>query len=120
MPLVLLKRDKEKYSDKNPRLRALVSLLPEMIAEALTVEGTPGELSASDVEVYVSNFGPLDIYNKPIEIVILANEFPERLANLKERLDKITEKINPTFLKKLLPGGYSIWLNLIKGTYVEF
>lgn len=119
MPLVLLKKDGKRFNREPGKflLWEMVNKLPSIIADALSVPGTEGELTASEVEVYVSDFGPLDIHNQPVEIVVFANEYPERLANLKERRDKITGKLKGF---SIIEQGYSLWLNLIKGTYAEF
>jgi hypothetical protein len=118
MPLVLMKKDGERFTDDSFYIISLKNNLPTIVAEALTIPGTEGELSFLDVEVYVSDFGSLDTYNKQIEITILANKFPERLKNLKERHNKIINSIK-TLTPGAVIGEISVWLNLIDGVYGE-
>ncbi|HDH07804.1 MAG TPA: hypothetical protein ENH35_05930 [Candidatus Moranbacteria bacterium] len=116
MPLVLVKKDKKKLSDRSIHLNNLIQVLPVFVADALTVPNTDGELTPGDIEVYVSDFGPLDVHTKLIEIIVFSNEYPERIKNLDERRDKLIRSIK----------GYSpikdgfVWIFLGKGSFNTF
>lgn len=117
--------------------KKLVKKLPCIVAEALSVPGTEGELSADEIEVKVELFSSIrevkntagftcldtskdvmkDISTKDIEIIILANYYPERNKNLDERqkiiLNRVKEFISPEF------SGF-VWVLLTPSSFGEF
>lgn len=98
-------------------LPKLVKNLPPIVAEALSVPGTEGELAPGEIEIKVESFGPRDIHTKDIEIIVWANEYIERKRNLKERQEIITRKV-----RELLPPDTTgfVWVLLQPGSFGEF
>lgn len=82
--------------------RALVSLgdsLPSIVAEALNVPERPeGLLAEKDIEIEFKDITDnpkhhLNRHSLALQITILANDYPERKANLEERKDEIISEI---------------------------
>ena len=72
----------------------LVKQLPWIVAEALDVEKNPdARIISNEIEVCVRESGELDINTKDLEIIIWANSYPERLANLEQRKDEILQDV---------------------------
>ena len=67
--------------------------LPTIVAGALSVPNTEGELTSDEIRVKFETFGPSDIYIKDIEITIWANECWGRKRNLDERQELITKEV---------------------------
>lgn len=115
MPFVVVNRNKKKLPDKV--LSPIIKKLPEIVANALTAWTPEGKLTPNDIEVWVQDFGPLDLNTKDIEIVIWANLYPEREANLPVRQKFITEKV-----KQLVSKGITgfVWVLLQPASFGEF
>lgn len=123
MPFVTLRHNHEL---KFNCIDSLAGALPEMVARALHVEGSDSEkhLKASDVEVAVSNIGALDVTTALIEILVIANDFPERKENLNERRDVLLNEIRE-FLSRYDPTPFDsfkgfVWILLAPGAFGEF
>lgn len=100
-------------------LRPFLRELPEIIAKALSVPGTEGELTPEDIEVKFEQFGDLDIHQKDVEIIILANDYPEIRKNLDFRTKQIYFQVctllgqdTTSFILVLLQKGSFITGNL--------
>ncbi len=124
MPFAKVMFDKEKVGEAD--LRKLGKLLPRIIAEHLGVPGTSAELSSSDIEIEFSSFGPFDIHHKDIQIIIWANEYPERAANLDARRRAINDHLAHLMMSS---GSYGVnsreiscfvWVLLQQGSYSGF
>ncbi len=135
MPYVIVKT-KEKYFgptddlllgdiEKHP-LRLFTRYLTTIVAGALSVPGTKAELASSEVEVEVREFGKFDVHSADVEIVVFANEYPERLKDLEGRKSKILADVccwlddqrgnRPMAIRKV-----SVWIPLVAGgAYGEF
>jgi len=118
-------------------VKKLVKNLPSIVAKALSVPGTEGELSPNDIEVKVESFGLIeeaegssgftridvsgdvlrDIHTKDIEIIIWANDYPERAKNLDQRREQIIKEV-----RKFIPPDITgfVWVLLQPGSYGEF
>lgn len=122
MPLVLIHRNPKLLSDNY--LQRMIESLPQMVANALSVEGVPSaSLTAEEVEIRVSNRGPLDQNTMPLGITIFANFYPERAENLDERTERFQK-----WIKTVLPPGFFdgvprlgyVWILLGHGKFVKF
>ncbi len=92
--------------------------LPALVAQALHVEEDPAaHLTANDVEVWVRGHHPHDKCTQGIEIVVWANLFPERNANLEERTEMIAKGVR-AILAQVSPGvkGF-VWVLLQPGAF---
>jgi hypothetical protein len=100
------------------KLTDFVSLLPEIVARALHVKENPdAHLTANDIEVWVQESGRLDVNAKDIQIIIWANEHPERLADLEQRKDFIVQYVRDSFYSKILTGY--VWVLLQPAAFGE-
>lgn len=120
MPLVIVKHT---YVIHGGFINKLAKALPEIVALALSVENNPeAHLSPADIEVWVHRANELDVNAKNLEIVIWANLYPERLANLNEREERIRNFVKK-FLADVIPGGVSasgfVWVLLANGAFGE-
>ncbi len=117
MPLVLAYRDPGKVSEEF--FSKLTSKLQGIVAEALSVPGTAGELKLGEIEVWVCDAQPGDVNTLPLEIIIWANYYPKRKKNLDERRARIVKEI-----KKLIPENLKItgfvWVLLAPASFEEF
>jgi len=114
MPLVLVARDPELVSDEI--LEKLALELPTSVALHLSVEGTEAELNLTEIEVRFFDFGKFDVCNQPLEIVIFANDYPERRKGLKVRVCSIRNG-----LRNLIPDlpNFWVWVRLTPGEFAE-
>ena len=117
MPLVLIKKDELVYDDTDINFIKLINFLPDVVAEALSVPGTDGELTPAEIEVCVSDFNILDRYSKPLMIIVMSNEYPERLQNLEKRASFIAAEIRK---QTGIQSGFFVWVHLVKGAFVEY
>jgi len=121
------------------QVEKLVENLPSIVAKALSVPGTEGELLPNEIEVKVELFGEIregknssgltyvdlrdsaevlkDIHTKNIEIIIWANDYPERAKNLDQRRKQIIKEV-----RKFIPPDITgfVWVLLQPGSYGEF
>jgi len=98
-----------------PFLRPFLQELPGIVAEALSVPGTEGELTPKDIGIKVEEFGDLDIHQKDVEIIIWANDYPER----REYLDQRTKRIYFQVMALLGQDTTSfVWVLLQKGSFI--
>ena len=88
------------------------------MSAALTIPGTEGELKSEDIEVWVNDVGKFDQNVKDIEIVVIAQPYPEREQNLKERQEAIE---NPVKAILNWENDGFVWMLLAKkGAFGEF
>lgn len=92
MPLVVIQHEADRELDYV--VGRLSKEMPGIVARALDVEENPdARLTPDDVEVHVQKSGEFDTNTKDLEIVIWANEYPERLRNLDERKDRMVKEV---------------------------
>lgn len=114
MPLVTVARDPKCVDDNT--LRWLADILPVAVAQCLTVDSVlEAKLSPNEVEVRFTDFGPFDRRTCPLEIVVFANDFPERRASLKERV----RRINDILFRKPDKNDFWVWVLLATGEFWE-
>lgn len=116
MPQVYISRDSKKIRDS--LLAAITNDLPAIVAWALdTPEEPDGSLTYKDITIEARDFGPFDVYTKPLKIIILANDYPKRRETLDERRKKIITMITDKF--NLRGNRFSVWIGLMHGSYGE-
>jgi hypothetical protein len=74
-------------------------------------------LNPEDVEVRFRDFGRFDVRSRSLEIVVVANDYPERRRCHRERAEQITENI-----RALIPSDlhdFWVWVLLVPGEFVE-
>jgi len=117
MPLVVV--NKGNCRIPKAEFDGLISYLPVVVATALTTYENPdGKLKPADVEVWVHNPNSHDVGSDKVQIVIFANLYPERAANLDERRKQITRNIRKTFPSLNIYGW--VWILLAPGSFGEF
>lgn len=118
MPLVVVNYQKNEIDPVI--VRNVANGLPKIVARALDVVGNEqARLSAGDIEVWVQEAGSQDVNGKGLEIVIWANEYPERLANLNDRKEEILRGVRD--LLPHYPGNLTgfVWVLLQPGAFGE-
>lgn len=101
---------KEPFPTFKERMKAH---LPNLVALHLSVPYTQAALSAQEVEVRFAQYGPDDIHEHNIAIVIVANESPERIEYCEGAKRLIHEEI-----KMIWPSDSSyVWIQLVKGYF---
>lgn len=86
-PLVMTAADMEK---EHP-LAMFTKQLAIIVATAMTIPGGEGELNEKDIEVEFHEFGPFDVHQDDVEIMVFANRYEEREANIEVRRKIIEE-----------------------------
>lgn len=111
MPLITIRRDTGKVSDKV--LNNLCALLPDVASSELSCE-EGGQLANKHIMIEVNNFGSFDMTEKDIHIRILAHNYPSRVANKDKIRKSISDQIKPA-----LPDGvrWYVWLILADTSY---
>ncbi|MFA5013327.1 MAG: hypothetical protein WC520_02050 [Candidatus Paceibacterota bacterium] len=85
-----------------------MSNLPNFVAKSLRREGRGGNITASDVEVIVRDYGPFDHTNRNLSIIVWANEYP-KIKNLNDR-KRMLRKALESVLPSRVEGHVSIFL----------
>lgn len=115
MPLVFAYRDTSKVN--NELFGKVKENLPALVAEALST--ATGPLTPDDVEVWVIAADKEDIGSFPLSIIVHADLYPDRLADLAARQQKISDGI-----ALLLPKGSGlkgfVWIRLAPGSFGTF
>ena len=116
MPLVIVKRNNSK-TVSDGALKNLVSALPKIIADNLTVpDDEGGRLLPEGVKVDVHEKHPMDEARKDLQITVFAHNFPSICANLRERQENMRQTIG-----LLIPhnADASLWVFLGPSAYGE-
>lgn len=109
MPFVFIHRDRRHIDDT--RLQGIVDALPQIVAHELhTPENPKGFLEPQEISIRVTETSPFDRNNEPLEILILANNVPQRVRNRDQRRRRIVEKIRS--IDPNLHGSGFLILNL--------
>jgi hypothetical protein len=98
----------------------LADVIPQFVAEVLTVEeNSAAQITVNEVEVWVRESGINDINSPGLGIIVWANYFPERAANLEQRKYELLAKIR-TFLSshEYRVQGY-VWIMLSPAAFGE-
>jgi len=116
MPLIHIYRKASIVSDAE--ITRITAKLAEIVAQALDIpELQEGKLTAGDIEIIVHDQTYLSVSNAPLCIIIHANDYPERRANLKERTRQIVSRLEIT--RKSTTHGF-VWVQLIPSSFIEF
>ena len=123
MTLVVVNRNPGVFDDH--QLRVLVDDLPVTVADYLSCDDPGGKLTPQDIEVWVQDFGPFDVNTKDVEIIIWANLYPGREANLDDRRQCIIEDVvralnaGRRIPTRSSPSGF-VWILLQPSSFGEF
>ena len=118
MPFIKVRHVHLEPCNNREGLVRLVSALPKIVADALSCEDPDGGLTPQDIEVSVEEYGPMDIsgdYN--LEVIVDANEYPSRLADLKQRTQQIADQVGAILIGP--PTKYYVWVRLSPAAFVE-
>lgn len=115
MPLVIVKRNADKFHSEE--MKRLVKNLPAIVAKALSSNDPDGVLTASDIEVWDRTKGYYDSNVKDLEVVILANLYPERQKNLDTSQEQISRAV-----RAIVSEGTTgfVWVLLAPGSFGKF
>lgn len=94
MPIVMVKRDPRIIDDDS--FVKINMYLQTVVAQALDAPDEPGDtgrLVPEDIEIWPLELSPFAVNNKPLEIVIFAQDFPTRRLNVEARAEEIGEKL---------------------------
>ena len=98
----------------------LANELPGIVADALNVRGNAdAHLDSSDVEVQVRAFGEYDVNTRSLEIIVWANLYLERQANLEERKDNILNAVRDFLEDYNLNVSGFVWVLLQPAAFGE-
>ena len=119
MPLVLVSH-RSGVLDPTTLVRISRSL-QVIVAGALNVEeNKQARLFPEDIEVRVQESSVFDQNHKDLEIVVFANQYPERLANLDERTQKIKDELRYSMRNSItFPFSGYVWVLLTPGSFCE-
>lgn len=117
MPIAIVRyhRKLEAKEDFFAELEFLAMRLPAIIAEALNTSHPDGQLMPADINVRFERSGPFDQNVIDLSILILANDYPERRANIKERKEAIVGEVRQMPLAD--NADFSVWILLAEGAY---
>jgi hypothetical protein len=101
------------------RLQGLSIALPRLVAKALHAEANKdAHLTENDIVVSFRESSPLDTRRYDIEITVLANDYPERSANLQtERVPALKTDIRGLLEEWL---SFDVYVLLGKGGFEEY
>jgi hypothetical protein len=101
-------------------IEVLTRELPRIVAEALDCQNPDGRLVSADMEIEVGRMSEGMRSQFDLHIVVEANEYPERLANLDERRGQIVAAIRGLYggVEYLLPQGF-VWVRLCPGSFAQ-
>ena len=114
MPQCIVWFDPSRIS--NHKLVMLSSVLPQFVAETLSVDEPDGDLLPQHVSVHFLPFGPFDVPTHHIQVVVTANSFPKReeiKGEAKESIEAVVKKVVGDDVKSY------VWINLVSGAFAE-
>ena len=116
MPLVVVSKPKKWIPEEE--FSKLMKNLPEIVADALACENPDGKLTPENIEVWVREPNKDDIGSDKLQVLIFANRYPEREANLYERQKAITDRIKEMYRGLNIHGW--VWVRLAPSSFGEF
>ncbi|TXH00257.1 MAG: hypothetical protein E6P95_03960 [Candidatus Moraniibacteriota bacterium] len=118
MPLVVVRYKPDRVPDHV--MIALTAALPEIVALALHVEEDPeAHLSVEHIMVDTQEIGRFAMNANCLDIMIEANEYPGRVANLDVRRMGIVADVRGVLADYDLNIACGVWVRLIRGSYEE-
>lgn len=101
-------------------LRKLKKTLPKSVANNLNCDEADKFLTSADITVIFHPYGPFDVHEKRLEVIITANNYQSRANTLDERAKAIHldihEATNVVFCT-LSPHEYFVWIVLGNGGF---
>jgi len=89
MPLVTVRSNILGHVEKT----ALGPVIQKIVALALDGDEFESWLGPTDIEVEFKEIGPYDVSFPPVSLLVLANDYPSRKANLQERASQIARAL---------------------------
>ena len=101
-----------------PARRRLGQVLPDIVAEAVACPEDPriGPPAAGDIEIRFHEKGPFDIGDLNCVIEVRTKLFPTRVADKKERAEKICAAVAAAVPSV---GKLGVWLTLLEGSWSQ-
>ncbi len=101
-----------------PTRRRLGQVLPDIVAEAVECPEEPrvGPPKPGDIEIRFREKGSLDIGDLNCVIEVRTKLFASRVANTRERAEKIRSGVVAAVLSV---GKLGVWLLLLEGSWVQ-
>jgi hypothetical protein len=96
----------------------IAGALQGIVAGALSSSDLGGYLSPNDVEVEVRDFGPHDHHSNVLEIVVEANQLPERFQSLDHGRERIVRALNAMLVARW-GIKFWVWVRLSPGSFGE-
>ncbi len=99
--------------------------LVHLAAQFLSCQDAGGSLTEKDVSVYFRESRSFDVVTHDFSIGVIANDFPDRHANLQERTDLIRDGLRDILKHKTVVWQasrevtFSIWVTLSPGGFSE-
>ena len=121
MPVVLLRYKANRLNMKT--MQMLTAALPKIFADALDVPENPGaRLTPADIQIWPMKSDELDVNVKDLQMMMPLHAFPERIANLEERKDKIMHQVRELLADQVAFGGGPIegWVWLLPSNDTAF
>jgi len=122
MPLVIVTFNPKQLALTFTSATSLAKELAFYTAKTLNIpERNEGLLTPSDIEVEFKEHHPWNFPALPLQIIIFANRYPEREANLDERAKSLAESIRKSsiFPSHLIGKEQSfIWIMLVDASFV--
>jgi len=118
MPYVRVRHEPLSPCNDREGIAIFVNALPQIVAEALTCPDPDGGLTPQDVEVSVEEYGPMDISGDyHLQVMIDANDFPSRRADLKQRTQQIADRLTAVIIGP--PTKFYVWVRLTPAAFIE-
>jgi len=121
MPLVLVTANRNHPKINDAMLNGLCLVLREQIPRFLACDDPGGHLTPDDIEIQLRDRDPsrdVGASKHDLHIVVLANDFPSRKANLDERCKHICGCIAECYKKDNIHGF--VWIRLAPASFQEF
>ncbi len=121
MPVVFMKYKPNCIPDEV--MQKLVAELPRIFADALSVPEDPEvRLTPGDIQIWDMPAGKFDVGLQDLQMMIPLHPHPERIKNLEQRKDKITNQIRDILAGHDLFGGVNVkgWVWILPSSETAF
>lgn len=86
-------------------IRETIEALPQLVANVYAISPDGSDLTASEIDVAVHPFGPLDQFGADVAIFVDLYDYPKRMVNLKARTGRLMDALG-----ELLPPDVSFFV----------